>query len=147
MKNPKVIKGRREIVEAISKCEAMVLSAIPQEKAGETITELRGHVKHLINMLICDQEEIDWLTKLVKSYKEIEDVMRPHFKKQVSEAASVKSSSRDRIGWEVSSFASDEAQVCSVFVSEETKDAIREELMGPTPTAEDSWDGDDSMDA
>mgnify|MGYP001346696249 FL=1 len=145
--NKKVIKGRREIVEAISKCEAVSLSAIPQEKAGETITELRGHVKHLINMLICDQEEIDLLTKLVKSYKEIEDVMRPHFKKQVSEAARVKSSSKDRIGWEVSSFAGDEAQVCSVFVSEETKDAIREELMGPTPTAEDSWDGDDSMDA
>ena len=147
MKNPKVIKERREIVEAISKCEAMVFSAIPQEKAGETITELRGHVKHLINMLICDQEEIDWLSKLVESYRKIEEVMRPHFKKQVSDAIRVKTSSKDRIGWEVSSFASDEAQVCSVFVSEETKDAIREEPMGPTPTAEDSWDGDDSTDS
>ena len=135
----KEIKRRREEINEILECTSLNRITLSQPIAGDVIEVLRRHIKTLMRYVVEDQERIDKLSRLVRNYKDIEDIMRPLFKKQVSEVTD-SGRQEDRISWDAERWIDKDVEQCTVFIPEPS------ELVKTAERADD-WDGDESVDA
>jgi deoxyhypusine synthase len=110
-------RKRRHVIEEMTKCASLNGNTLAQPIAGEVVQMLREYTKTLMRYIAEDQERIDDLSKLVKSYKDIEEIMRPFFKKQVSKVTE-RDRHDDRIGWEVGHWIDESVEVCAVYIPE-----------------------------